>query len=132
MTAPQGTVYLAARINADAKFAFDTYCLELSRAEGLRQKDYEVLERLCFRLEEKQIRIVLTHALTEVSLKKPVNFVYLAARIAPPAKLSFDGFALELRQKHPEIRHDYQVLQGLCFALQLPYVQAVLNPLMKR
>ena len=131
MSVPPANVNLTARINADAKFAFEFFCLDLNRA-GFKQKDYEVLERLCFGLEEKQVRIVLAHALTEVSLKKPMNPVYLAARIAPTARTAFDGFALELRQKHPEIHHDYQVLQGLCFALQLPYVQAVLNPLMKR
>ena len=131
MTTSQVTVNFTGRINPDAKFAFDFFCLDLSRA-GFKQKDYEVLERLCCGLEEKQIRLVLAHALTEVSLKKPMNPVYLAARIVPAARTAFDGFALELRQRHPEIRHDYQVIQGMCFALQLPYVQAVLNPWLRR
>ena len=131
MTGSQETVNFAARINVDAKFAFDAFCLDLNRA-GFRRKDYEVVERLCQSLEEKQIRLVLAHALTEVSLLKPAVHVNFAARIAPTAKLAFDGFSLELRQKHREIQHDYQVIQGLCFALQLPYVQAVLDPWMRR
>jgi hypothetical protein len=124
------TVNLAGRIHPEAKFAFARLCLDLQR-ERLGFSDYQVAERLFLALDEKHLRLILTHALSEVSLHRSAVTVNFAARVPLAAKLAFDQFALDLRHGQ-KIRHDYQVLQGLCFALQLPYVQAVLLPWMRR
>lgn len=124
------TINLAGRIHPEAKFAFDRFCLDLQR-ERLGFTDYQVAERLFLALDEKHLRLILTHALSEVSLQRSATPMNFAARVPLAAKLAFDQFALDLRYQQ-KIRHDYQVLQGLCFALQLPYVQAVLLPWMRR
>ena len=127
MTLPRKPVRVnfAARIHPEARFAFDTYCLTLRRHQ-YSLSDALIVERLCTGLDQKHIRLVVAHALTEVRTFSDPGTVNFAARIDPEAKLSFNDFVLEVRQARPEVRHDYQVLDGLCLALELPYVQAVL------
>ena len=133
MTLPAGpvTVNFAARIHPEARLAFDTCRLAL-RQHRYDLSDALIVERLCTGLDQKHIRLVLAHALTEVQTFSDPGTVNFAARIDPLAKLSFDGFVLEVRRTRPEIKYDYQVLEGLCLALELPYVQAVLWPWLTR
>jgi hypothetical protein len=125
------TVNLAAQVDFVAKGAFLLFCADL-RAHQQYLYDFEVAEKLCGALANDKVRQAMMAGMKKEYTQKSGHTVAFSVRVSKEAKGAFEGFAADVKCACPEVRRDYQVVQGMLFLLQVPDVQTLLWPRMNR